>query len=93
MTASTKNDASYNARPAEAEALQAGVEAVLYARFDPAWGRMMLCERDQFGAVEYRAASLSSAPAQEDGSKEEESALVGYDQPPGYGDISHVANL
>jgi hypothetical protein len=37
-------------------------EAVLYARYEPEWGRMMLCNRDQFGAVEYRPAS-APAPA------------------------------
>ncbi len=36
-------------------------DAVLYARFDPAWGRMMLCERGQFGAVEYRIAPSPEA--------------------------------
>lgn len=45
---------------------QASVEAVLYARFDPAWGRMMLCERGQFGAVEYRPASPPSTVGAED---------------------------
>lgn len=38
----------------------ATAEAVLYARYEPEWGRMMLCNRDQFGAVEYR---LAAAPA------------------------------
>jgi hypothetical protein len=34
--------------------------AVLYARYEPEWDRMMLCSRDEFGAVEYR---LAPAPA------------------------------
>jgi hypothetical protein len=37
-------------------------DPVLYARYEPEWDRMMLCSRDEFGAIEYRPVSVETEP-------------------------------